>query len=471
MGRGDEEAERAPADVARLLGVVPQPVGAEELHARGRVHSLDDDDEGRRGGARVVRGERRSRASSARASTRSTRSSARRSTRSPLPARRRGLRRLEVRAPERLRSQVPARGRRAPQERRPVPRRRTSSSGRASSTAKPSRSTRTSRAPQLARGVMELRYGDVERGRSEVSSALASDDKRAARGAPQGARRARRRAICLDGATERASQAYADLADGDSRRGRRAHARGEIARRARSRSRRGPVTTLLVGDAVRPPAGPRARCLDARRVVGRGRKSPLAAYLLGKNLGPRGYFAEAAPLFDESSPRRRSAPHPRPPRGAAPARGVRVRARRRPIGRLGARDPREPSEPVPGKPRGQGRRDEAPARAVRHARITLARRPSRHEVVRMALADADSPHFRIFGFPVRVRTSFLILSLFLSVVGAGKPIDIAMLMVVIFVSSSRTSSGTPSWARPSGSSRPSSWAASAASPTGCRVAT
>jgi len=51
----------------------------------------------------------------------------------------------------------------------------------------------------------------------------------------------------------------------------------------------------------------------------------------------------------------------------------------------------------------------------------------------MALADADSPHFRIFGFPVRVRTSFLILSLLLGVMAGGKPIGIAMLMVVIFV--------------------------------------
>jgi len=52
----------------------------------------------------------------------------------------------------------------------------------------------------------------------------------------------------------------------------------------------------------------------------------------------------------------------------------------------------------------------------------------------MALADADSPHFRIFGFPVRVRASFLILSLLLGMGGGTRPIAIAMWMVVVFAS-------------------------------------
>ena len=52
----------------------------------------------------------------------------------------------------------------------------------------------------------------------------------------------------------------------------------------------------------------------------------------------------------------------------------------------------------------------------------------------MALADANAPHFRIFGFPVRVRTSFLILSLILGIGGGGKPVALAIWMVVVFVS-------------------------------------
>ena len=50
----------------------------------------------------------------------------------------------------------------------------------------------------------------------------------------------------------------------------------------------------------------------------------------------------------------------------------------------------------------------------------------------MALADANAPHFRIFGFPVRVRASFLVLSVILGI-GDGKPIGLAIWMVVVFV--------------------------------------
>lgn len=49
-------------------------------------------------------------------------------------------------------------------------------------------------------------------------------------------------------------------------------------------------------------------------------------------------------------------------------------------------------------------------------------------------ADANAPHFRIFGFPVRVRTSFLILSFILGIFGNPRPITIAIWMVVVFVS-------------------------------------
>ena len=53
----------------------------------------------------------------------------------------------------------------------------------------------------------------------------------------------------------------------------------------------------------------------------------------------------------------------------------------------------------------------------------------------MALADdANAPHFRIFGFPVRVRASFLILSLILGIGSGGKPIGLAIWMAVVFLS-------------------------------------
>ncbi len=147
---------------------------------------------------------------------------------------------------------------------------------------------------ELARGVMELRYGDVERGRAEVR-ALANDDK-----APLAVRHRARDALADDdlvsNGPDRAAQTYADLAaetpDEDAARTlevKSIAARDPVGRPA--------VITLLISAPERRPPDPALAASMLGEWWGMTRK-PLAAYLLGKSEASRGYFAEAAPNFD-----------------------------------------------------------------------------------------------------------------------------------------------------------------------------
>lgn len=145
----------------------------------------------------------------------------------------------------------------------------------------------------LSRAAMEARFGDVAKGR-ELLERMAKDES-----VPLAVRHKAREALAdqdlLDGDTDRAAAAYTALAtetpDEDAVRTLEVKALA-----ARDPDARRPVAMLLVGDAVRPADGTFALMLlgawEART------HSPLAAYLLGKNLGPRGYYADAATFLD-----------------------------------------------------------------------------------------------------------------------------------------------------------------------------
>ena len=157
----------------------------------------------------------------------------------------------------------------------------------------------------LSRAVMELRYGDAERGRSLVR-AIASDDK-----LPLATRHKARDALADDelvsGDPEKAAEAYAALAsetpDEDAARTLEVKA---IA--ARDPDARGAVTTLLVAAPGKRPPDPSLAASMLAEWYGRAEK-PLAAYLLGKNEISHAYFAQAAKRFDVvlESPSRRPA--------------------------------------------------------------------------------------------------------------------------------------------------------------------
>jgi tetratricopeptide (TPR) repeat protein len=146
----------------------------------------------------------------------------------------------------------------------------------------------------LSRAVMELRYGDAERGRSAVR-AIASDDK-----LPLATRHRARDALADDelvsGDPEKAAEAYATLAnetpDEDAARTLEVKA---IA--ARDPDARAAVTTLLVSAPGKRPPDPALAASMLAEWYGRTDK-PLAAYLLGKNEISHAYFAQAAKRFD-----------------------------------------------------------------------------------------------------------------------------------------------------------------------------
>ena len=147
----------------------------------------------------------------------------------------------------------------------------------------------------LNRAAMEARFGDVGKGR-DLLLGLATNES-----APLAVRHKAREALAdqdlLDGETDRASDAYAALAretpDEDAARTLEVKSLA-----SRDPDARRPVAMLLVGDAARPPDGTFALMLlgawEART------KSPLAAYLLGKNLGQRGFYVEASAFMDEA---------------------------------------------------------------------------------------------------------------------------------------------------------------------------
>jgi len=145
----------------------------------------------------------------------------------------------------------------------------------------------------LARGVMEMRSGDAERGRREVT-ALATDEKQ-----PLAVRNKAREALADDallaGDTERAASEYADLAgltpDEDAARTLEVKA---IA--ARDPDARLAVTTLLISAPGKRPADPALAGEMLGEWRGKG-GSPLATYLLGKSEIARGYYDLAAKDF------------------------------------------------------------------------------------------------------------------------------------------------------------------------------
>jgi hypothetical protein len=146
----------------------------------------------------------------------------------------------------------------------------------------------------LARAVMELRYGDAERGRSEVR-AIASDEK-----LPLATRHKARDALADDelvsGDPEKAAEAYATLAnetpDEDAARTLEVKALA-----ARDPDARTAVTTLLVSAPGKRPPDPAFAASLLAEWYGRESK-PLAAYLLGKSEISHAYFADAAKRFD-----------------------------------------------------------------------------------------------------------------------------------------------------------------------------
>ncbi len=150
-------------------------------------------------------------------------------------------------------------------------------------------------AVRLARAVMEMRYGDEQKGRGEAL-ALASDEK-----TPLQAKHKALDAIADDdllaGKTDQAADEYHLLA--------KATPDEDVARTlevksiaARDPNARLAVTTLLIAaPGKRPPDSMLAAALFGEW-MGANPGSALASYLLGKSEVSRGYFEDAAKRFD-----------------------------------------------------------------------------------------------------------------------------------------------------------------------------
>ncbi len=146
----------------------------------------------------------------------------------------------------------------------------------------------------LSRAVMELRFGDAERGRT-LARALVGDEKQ-----PLATRHKARDALTddelLTGDPERAAAAFDALAaetpDEDAARTLEVKALA-----SRDAAGRGAIMTLLVTAPGRRPADPALAAAMLGAWEGSTR-SALASYLLGKSEVSHGYFAQAAKHFE-----------------------------------------------------------------------------------------------------------------------------------------------------------------------------